>query len=108
MRRIVNFMPYFKLTNFIIYKAEWEGVSVVLLNEAYTSKLCYRCGKEGKRLSQARFKCPNCGLDYFNADLNATINLAKRSSSYMGENGASVNMPLTAPPSVEAPCVSWE
>jgi len=72
----------------IQYKADWEGIPVHKISEKHTSKTCYRCGDKGKRLSQARFTCPNCGLDYFNADLNGTINIAKRFPSYTGENGA--------------------
>ncbi|MHC1610615.1 MAG: hypothetical protein ACXQTW_03280, partial [Candidatus Methanospirareceae archaeon] len=59
-----------------------------------------------KRLSQARFKCDNCGLDYFNADVNGVRNLLKRELSYIGSSGASVNMPITEPflMSSEATC----
>jgi putative transposase len=95
LNRIVNRMPYYRLTRYIRYKAEWEGVPVLLIPEYNTSKTCYRCGKEGKRLNQARFKCPNCGLDYFNADLNGAINLAKLSPSYMGGGGAELTRPKT-------------
>ncbi|MBO3757867.1 MAG: transposase [Candidatus Brockarchaeota archaeon] len=47
-------------------KCFWEGIKVYKFSE---KKTCYICGSEGKRLSQARFKCSKCGLDNFNADL---------------------------------------
>ncbi len=31
------------------YKANWEGIPVMFVNEAYTSQLCWRCGSAGKR-----------------------------------------------------------
>lgn len=96
MNRIVSNMPYYRLTQMIVYKAQWEGIRVYKVSERNTSKSCHRCGNEGQRLSQARFKCPSCGLDYFNADLNGAINIAKRFSSYMGENGATLDIALNS------------
>jgi len=104
LNRIVNRMPYYRLTQYIRYKAEWEGIPVLVIPEYNTSKVCYRCGKEGRRLSQARFKCPYCDLDYFNADLNGAINIAKLSLSYMGKDGAELTQPLTPHEGVEVVC----
>jgi len=104
LNRIVNRMPYYRLTQYIRYKAEWEGIPVLVIPEYNSSKVCYRCGKEGRRLSQARFKCLNCGLDYFNADLNGAINIAKLLLSYMGRSGADLTQPLTPHEGVEAVC----
>lgn len=94
LNRIVSNMPYYRLTQMISYKARWEGILIYTIKENNTSKLCHRCGKEGRRPTQGLFLCSNCGLEY-NADVNSAINLAKRFSDYMLENGASVNMPLT-------------
>lgn len=77
--RIVSNMPYYELTQMIEYKANWEGISIVKIPEAYTSKICSRCGSlNTSRPSQARFKCKNCGLDYFSADVNGAKNILKR------------------------------
>ena len=96
MNRIVANMPYFKLSNYISYKAAWEGIPVYQIKEAWTSKTCHKCGQIGERLSQGLFRCPSCNLVY-NADLNGVINIAKRFSSYMQENGASLAMPVNSP-----------
>jgi len=96
MNRIVANMPYFKLSNYIAYKAAWEGIPVYRVKEAWTSKTCHRCGHMGERVSQGLLVCPSCGLVY-NADLNGAINIAKRFSSYMQENGASLAMPVNSP-----------
>jgi len=94
MNRIVANMPFHKLTQYINYKASWEGVPAYRVREAWTSKTCHRCGQVGKRPYQGLFMCPSCNLVY-NADLNGAINIAKRFSSYTQGNGASLAMPRT-------------
>jgi len=94
INRIVSNMPYYRMTQMIAYKAQWEGIQVYKVSERNTSKHCHKCGNEGERLSQARFKCPSCGLDYFNADFNGAINIAERFSSYIGEDGAALDTAL--------------
>lgn len=89
-------MPYFKLSSYITYKASWAGVPVFKIKEAWTSKTCHKCGQIGERLSQGLFRCPSCNLVY-NADLNGAINIAKRFSNYMLENGASLATPVNFP-----------
>jgi len=84
--RIVSNMPSFKLSKFIEYKAEAEGIPVVKMREWNASKTCHVCNNEGRRVSQGLFRCPTCGLEY-NADLNGAINLFKRFGGYMLSNG---------------------
>ena len=86
--RIVANMPSHKLSGFIEYKALWDGVPTIKDKEYGTSITCHVCKSRGKRLSQARFRCDNCGLDYFNADVNATLNQATKGlSAIRGETG---------------------
>jgi len=87
MNRLINFMPYGKLTEYIEYKALWKGIPVVRADESYTSQTCHKCGRKGKRPSQGLFKCPNCGLEY-NADLNGAINIASEFLDQWLGNGA--------------------
>ncbi|MFQ6135539.1 MAG: transposase [Nitrososphaerales archaeon] len=91
----VQLMPEPPSTILAIYKAQWRGIQVYKGSERYTSKISHRCGSEGERLSQARLKCPSCGLDYFSADLNGAINIAERPSSYIGWNGAAFDTAMT-------------
>jgi putative transposase len=96
LNRIVNNMPYYRLTKMIEYKAMLKGIPVITTSEAYTSLTCHVCGCEGKRKTQGLFVCPHCGE--YNADLNGAINIAKkfeRFSGYMPLNGAEVSQPLT-------------
>jgi len=96
MNRIVSQWAYHKLTKMIEYKAKWEEILVVRVSEKNTSKKCHRCGSlDTSRPSQGRFKCHNCGLDHYNADLNGAKNILKRFSAYMVENGAEVDQPET-------------
>ncbi len=89
-------MPYYKLTQYITYKAEWEGVGVYQISEKNTSKTCHKCGQKGKRVTQRLFNYANCNLEY-NADLNGAINIAKRFEGYMLSDGVALAQPLTSP-----------
>jgi IS605 OrfB family transposase len=75
-----------KLEQMIEYKANWEGIPVVYINPAYTSLYCHYCGAKGKRKGKI-FKCLNCGRTY-NADANASMNLAKRFRQLLNESKA--------------------
>ncbi len=59
--------------------AEEYGISVVVVDEAFTSKTCPVCGKphEGARFVRGLFKCPATGL-VFNADLVGAFNILKK------------------------------
>ncbi|AGT34160.1 transposase [Thermococcus litoralis DSM 5473] len=59
--------------------AEEYGISVIVVNEAFTSKLYPVCGKphEGARFVRGLFKCPVAGL-VFNADLVGAFNILKK------------------------------
>ena len=96
MNRIVANMPFFKLSNYISYKASWEGIPVYQVKEAWTSKTCHKCGEIGERLSQGLFRCTSCSLVY-NADLNGAINISKRFAEQSLADGASLAMPVNSP-----------
>ena len=96
--RIVSNMPYYKLTQMIKYKAGWEGVPVLQLNEYKTSITCNRCKEEGKRPYQGLFKCTNTNCGYqANADWNAVQNIMQRAAEYISAAGVPVNVPITEP-----------
>jgi len=85
--RIVSNMPYYKLTQFITYKAEWENIPVIKIDERGTSSHCHVCGQKGTRSKQSVFNC-GCGLRDYNADLNGAINIAVRGfAGISGETG---------------------
>ncbi|MCD6263073.1 transposase [Candidatus Bathyarchaeota archaeon] len=89
--RKLNSFPYYRLSKFIEYKAAWEGILVVKVNEANTSKLCSRCGSQGLR-HNGRFVCPKCGIE-LNADYNGALNILKRALGYISRVGAALTQP---------------
>lgn len=95
VNRKIHSMPSYQVKYMLQYKALWDGIPVMLVNEAYTSQLCWRCGAYGK-VDGRRFYCPKCGLDY-NRDLNASRNILNRSLGYMLRDKAVVNQPLSPP-----------
>ena len=92
-RKLNNGFPYYKLSQYIEYKASWEGIKVVKISERNTSKLCHRCGHKGIRIGSS-FKCPNCGYSC-NADYNGAMNILKRGMGYMPMLGAALTQPIT-------------
>jgi len=59
-----------QLRIFVEYKAKAQGIDVLYVNPAYTSKTCSSCLALGHRLKH-RFFCPNCG-NLQHSDLNAS------------------------------------
>jgi IS605 OrfB family transposase len=107
MNRIVSNMPYYKLTKYIEYKANWQGIKVIKINERGTSHICSRCGSEGKRVKQGLFVCKNCGYRV-NADYNGAKNILKRSLEYISKDGAVVEPAQNCSLTTEAPSVRVE
>ena len=63
--------------------ADREGVPVIDVNPAYTSKTCSECGYRNKELrSEKEWTCPECGMDH-DRDENAANNLQKMGQKYL-------------------------
>jgi len=90
-RKLNNGFPYYKLSQFIEYKARWLGIRVIKKSERNTSKICHKCGHKGIRVGGS-FKCPNCGYSC-NADYNGAMNMLKRGMGYMSMLGADLTQP---------------
>jgi len=75
-----------QLIQYTTYKAESAGRSVVLVNSAYTSQDCSRCGnRKQKALSERVHRCGVCGLE-MDRDLNASLNILTRGLACVGFN----------------------
>ena len=70
-----NSWSYYQLKQFVKHKANLNNLPVKEINPANTSQICSKCGSRGIRKKQDLFKCPNGHK--FNADSNASINIAK-------------------------------
>lgn len=86
LNRLINAMPFNRLSFLIRYKAEWAGVPVMFVREDYSSIECRVCNGRGTRPSQGLFSCTSCGE--YNADLNGAVNIGKRALRYIREVGA--------------------
>jgi len=80
MNRRLHGWGFAKLHAQIWYKAEARGIPVKTVNPRNTSKACHACGQVGHRGEQATFRCTNddCWLTEYQADVNASINIADR------------------------------
>lgn len=73
-----------QIRTYTAYKAEEAGRTVVLVNPAYTSQDCSRCGhREKKSLSQRTHRCAKCGL-VLDRDHNAAINILRLGLQSLG------------------------
>jgi len=87
-----NTAPYYKLREFIKYKAKEEGVLVLGIPEQETSKKHWKCGRAGKRKTQGLFVCEDCKEEE-NADRNGAWNIGLRALRQVLESRGSVALP---------------
>ena len=83
-RNMLNQWPFSQLQEFTAYKAAAKGIQVVMVDPAYTSQRCNRCGyvDKGNR-DRARFDCLRCGHSD-DADHNAALNIRDRAIQTLG------------------------
>lgn len=90
-----------QLGMFIGYKARRAGVTVKVVDPAYTSQRCFACGhlEPANRKSQSQFQCCRCGHSD-HADINAAKNIGTWATvispivtSVQGKKPASVTSP---------------
>jgi IS605 OrfB family transposase len=92
--RRLGSQPFYLFKQMLTYKANWEGIRVLTVPEAYTSQMCSRCGVRGHRV-RGRFSCLNCGL-VCDADVNGAWNIAKRAHGLLvHETGDLLAVPRT-------------
>lgn len=84
-RNMLNQWPFSQLQEFTSYKAAAKGIQVVMVDPAYTSQRCNRCGyvDKGNR-DRARFDCLRCGHSD-DADHNAVLNIRDRAIQSLGQ-----------------------
>lgn len=72
----LNNWSFYQLQQFIEYKAEAVGKTVISIDPRYTSQKCSECGHIYKNNRKGHsFKCVKCGFT-LHADLNASRNIA--------------------------------
>ncbi|MHA2022544.1 MAG: RNA-guided endonuclease TnpB family protein [Candidatus Thorarchaeota archaeon] len=83
-RGMIHSWAFARITESIKHRLAQKGWSVKgkdsrfrAVPEAWTSIMCWKCGRKGTRPKQNYFKCPSCGHQT-NADRNGAINIAGR------------------------------
>jgi transposase len=83
-RGMVHSWAFARVTDGIMHGLAQRGWSVEgkdsrfrVVPEAWTSIMCWKCGRKGVRPKQNYFRCPSCG-HRTNADRNGAINIAGR------------------------------
>jgi IS605 OrfB family transposase len=76
LRRRLSHWQHAAIRQAVTNKAQLAGVAIALVDPAYTSQKCSRCGLRGKR-HRHTFTCPFCGHSQ-HADVNAATNIRTR------------------------------
>lgn len=83
-RNMLNQWPFSQLQEFTAYKAAAKGIRVVMVDPAYTSQRCNRCGYVDKGIrDRARFDCLRCSHSD-DTDHNAALNIRDRAIQTLG------------------------
>ena len=90
-KRLVNNFPYYRLVQYIKYKAEWAGILVFEIPEGYTSVTCSNCRARGVRPTQGLFRCKRCGET--NADYNGAMSILHRGFGILSSLGGFLTYP---------------
>jgi putative transposase len=86
-------------TQLIAYKVEETGGQLVVVNPAYTSQTCSKCGViVEKSLAVRVHRCPECGLE-LDRDVNAARNILQKAFVALGLSVQDLTW-------ANAPCVS--
>ncbi|WP_336360149.1 transposase [Haladaptatus sp. ZSTT2] len=86
MNRRLHSWAFARLQGRIEDKAKDAGIPVRYVHPQYTSKTCHSCKHIGYRPRQAEFTCknPECHVSTFQADINASANIARRVDPWGG------------------------
>lgn len=85
-----NQWAFAQLENFIRYKGALRGVPVIVVDPAYTSQTCSRCGSIHKP-SGKLFSCGTCGRTA-HRDVNASFVIAERGLACIGGGSGGLNV----------------
>jgi len=75
---------------YVTYKAEWAGRSVIMINPAYTSQTCSKCGEIVEKTLKERIHRCSCGLT-MDRDVNAAINIKRLGIQSLAKTTLMVN-----------------
>jgi putative transposase len=93
-RRLINNFPYYRLVQYIKYKAAWRSIRALEITEADTSNTCFNCRTKDKkaRKTQGLFQCGNCSIRT-NPDYNGAMNILQRGVGILSTLGGFLTYP---------------
>lgn len=75
VKRTMMLIRFYDFLQKLKYKCECHKITLHIINESYTSKLCSMCGNENKKLGGSKiYKCDKCML-VIDRDLNGCRNI---------------------------------
>jgi IS605 OrfB family transposase len=79
LKRVCSSLRYYEFLQKLIYKSNYNDITLKIQDEAYTSKMCSECGKINNTLGSSKvFNCSKCKLCY-DRDMNACRNILMKS-----------------------------
>jgi len=85
-------LSYRRLEYWIDWQAQKHGVKVIIVDPAYTSSTCPRCGSRMVESGYRRMECPACGFEA-DRDMAAVLNIEKKALKQMGGSLATPTAP---------------
>lgn len=77
VKKSIGEVAWGQFIQFMVYKAEGAGRTIIFVDPRNTSKKCSNCGQSvKKKLSERVHKCPFCGL-IIDRDKNAALNILR-------------------------------
>ena len=67
-------LNFYKFIEHLIYKCQENKVQLILTNEAYTSKICCKCGHTNDKFTNRILNCTNCKYS-IDKDINGSCNI---------------------------------
>lgn len=75
LNNMISNWAYYQFRRFLSYKAEDRGKRIILVDPAFTSLRCSKCGFMDKaNRNRGSFRCKSCNFSH-NADINASFNI---------------------------------
>lgn len=86
INRSIGDVAWGQFAQYLSYKAERAGRTLVKVNPAYTSQTCSRCGyRKAKKLSERVHLCSSCGFETCR-DFNASLNIMRLGLQSLGQS----------------------
>jgi transposase len=73
-KRIINMLSYYKFLQRLSFKCSEYNIKLTVTEEAYTSKVCCKCGTVNNKIENRILNCSNCNYS-INRDINGAVNI---------------------------------